>query len=95
VAGPVPVGVDGRPSAAVQGDASAYYAGGANQAIFDGDEVEQAPLGLGDDVRPVTGGEQFPRTSPWLAPRGRVPARAVERDRQAHDVTPVPSSLAS
>jgi alpha-ketoglutarate-dependent sulfate ester dioxygenase len=30
VAGPVPVGVDGRPSAAVKGDASAYYAGGAN-----------------------------------------------------------------
>jgi taurine dioxygenase len=27
VAGPVPVGVDGRPSAALQGDASAYYAG--------------------------------------------------------------------
>ena len=30
VAGPVPVGVDGRPSAAIKGDASAYYAGGAN-----------------------------------------------------------------
>jgi alpha-ketoglutarate-dependent taurine dioxygenase len=30
VAGPVPVGVDGRPSVAVKGDASAYYAGGAN-----------------------------------------------------------------
>jgi alpha-ketoglutarate-dependent taurine dioxygenase len=29
VAGPVPVGVDGRPSVAVKGDASAYYAGGA------------------------------------------------------------------
>jgi taurine dioxygenase len=27
VAGPVPVGVDGRPSVALQGDASAYYAG--------------------------------------------------------------------
>jgi alpha-ketoglutarate-dependent sulfate ester dioxygenase len=30
VAGPVPVGVDGRPSVEVKGDASAYYAGGAN-----------------------------------------------------------------
>jgi alpha-ketoglutarate-dependent taurine dioxygenase len=30
VAGPVPVGVDGRPSIAVKGDASAYYAGGAD-----------------------------------------------------------------
>ena len=27
VAGPVPVGVDGRPSVALEGDASAYYAG--------------------------------------------------------------------
>jgi len=30
VAGPVPVGVDGRPSVAIKGNASAYYAGGAN-----------------------------------------------------------------
>ena len=30
MAGPVPVGVDGRPSVAVTGNASAYYAGGAN-----------------------------------------------------------------
>jgi alpha-ketoglutarate-dependent taurine dioxygenase len=30
VAGPVPVGVDGRPSTAVRGDASAYYAGGVD-----------------------------------------------------------------
>jgi alpha-ketoglutarate-dependent taurine dioxygenase len=29
VAGPVPVGVDGRPSVLLQGDASAYYAGAA------------------------------------------------------------------
>jgi alpha-ketoglutarate-dependent sulfate ester dioxygenase len=29
VAGPVPVGVDGRPSVALRGEASAYYAGGA------------------------------------------------------------------
>jgi alpha-ketoglutarate-dependent taurine dioxygenase len=29
VAGPVPVGVDGRASVAVKGDAAAYYAGGA------------------------------------------------------------------
>ena len=28
VAGPVPVGVDGRPSVAIKGNASAYYAGG-------------------------------------------------------------------
>jgi hypothetical protein len=26
VAGPVPVGVDGRPSVAISGDAEAYYA---------------------------------------------------------------------
>lgn len=31
VAGPVPVGVDGRPSVALRGDASAYYAGQAQQ----------------------------------------------------------------
>lgn len=30
VAGPVPAGVDGRASVALKGDASAYYAGGAN-----------------------------------------------------------------
>ena len=30
VAGPVPAGVDGRPSVAVRGDASAYYAGGVD-----------------------------------------------------------------
>jgi taurine dioxygenase len=30
VAGPVPVGVDGRPSVSLKGDASAYYTGGAN-----------------------------------------------------------------
>ena len=30
VAGPVPVGVDGRPSVAVKGDASAYYVGGVD-----------------------------------------------------------------
>ncbi len=30
VAGPVPVGVDGRPSVPLKGDASAYYAGAAN-----------------------------------------------------------------
>jgi taurine dioxygenase len=28
VAGPIPVGVDGRPSVSLRGDASAYYAGG-------------------------------------------------------------------
>ena len=30
VAGPVPLGVDGRPSVAVRGDASGYYAGGVD-----------------------------------------------------------------
>jgi alpha-ketoglutarate-dependent taurine dioxygenase len=30
VAGPVPVGVDGRPSVAIRGEASAYYAGAAS-----------------------------------------------------------------
>jgi alpha-ketoglutarate-dependent sulfate ester dioxygenase len=30
VAGPVPVGVDGRPSVPLKGDASAYYAGVRN-----------------------------------------------------------------
>jgi alpha-ketoglutarate-dependent sulfate ester dioxygenase len=30
VAGPVPVGIDGRPSVPVKGEASAYYAGAAN-----------------------------------------------------------------
>ena len=30
VAGPVPVGVDGRPSVAIKGQAAAYYAGAAH-----------------------------------------------------------------
>ena len=54
------------------------------EAVLDGDEVEQAALGLGDEVGPVPGGEQLGRAGPRLAPRGGMPARAVEGDRQVH-----------
>ena len=40
--------------------------------------------GLGDDVGPVPGGEQLPRPGPRLAPRGGMPARAIQGDRQVH-----------
>jgi len=52
------------------------------EPVFDGDEVEQAALGLLYQVRPVPGREQIGRAGTWLAPRGRMPAGAVERKRQ-------------
>ena len=52
------------------------------EAVLDRDEVEQAPFGLGDDVGPVTRGEQLIRAGPGLAPGGGMPAGAVERDGQ-------------
>jgi len=48
------------------------------EAVLERDEIEQALLGLADDVGPVPGAEQFVRARERLAPRGRMPARAVE-----------------
>ena len=69
------------------------------EAVLDGDEVEQAALGLGDDVGPVAAGEQLGRAGPRLAPRGGMPAGAVERDGQVegggvggHSFAPNPSN---
>ncbi len=50
------------------------------EAVLDRDEVEQPPLGLGDLVGPVPGGEQLPGAGDRLAPGGGVPAGAVEGD---------------
>lgn len=50
------------------------------ERVLDGHEVEQTSLGLGDEVAPVGGGEQFAGAGDGLAPGGRVPAGAVEGD---------------
>ena len=50
------------------------------EGVLDGDEVEQAALGLGDQVGPVAGGEQFAGAGAGLAPGGGVPAGAVQGD---------------
>ena len=50
------------------------------ESVLDGDEVEQAALGLGDQVGPVGGGEQVPGAGDRLTPGGRVPAGAFEGD---------------
>lgn len=50
------------------------------ESVLDGDEVEQAALGLGDQVGPVGGGEQVPGAGDLLTPGGGVPAGAVEGD---------------
>ena len=50
------------------------------QAVFDGDEVQQAPLGLADQVGPVARGQQLGGAGVGLAPGGGVPTRSVERD---------------
>lgn len=52
------------------------------EAVLDRDEVEQAALGFGDDVGPVTRGEQLVRAGPGFAPGSGMPAGAVERDGQ-------------
>src|SRR5580692_2698527 len=54
------------------------------EPVLDGHEVEQAEFGLLDQVRPVAGLEQLARACPRLAPRGRMPASAFERDGQVH-----------
>ena len=69
------------------------------EAVLDGDEVEQAPLGLRDDVGPVAAGEQLGRAGAGLAPGGGMPAGPVERDGQVeggggrgHSFAPNPSN---
>ena len=43
-------------------------------------EVDEATLGLGDLVGPVSGGEQVPGAGHLLTPGGGVPAGALEGD---------------
>lgn len=50
------------------------------EAVLQGDEVEQAVFGLGDQVGPVTGGEQLAGAGHRFAPGGRVPAGALQGD---------------
>lgn len=52
------------------------------EGVLEGDEVEQAPLGLGDEVGPVGGVEQLAGPGALLAPGRRMPARPVEREGQ-------------
>ena len=52
------------------------------QPVLDGEEVQQAALGLLSQAGPVAGGEQPLRLRVGLAPRGGMPACAVEGDRQ-------------
>src|ERR1017187_3251453 len=68
------------------------------QAVFDRDKVEQAALGLADQVGPVARREELARSRLRLAPRGGVPAGAVERDGEVqggwsrHDQNSLPIS---
>lgn len=50
------------------------------EGVLEGDEVQQSGLGFGDGIGPVAGREEFAGPGARLAPGGRVPARAVERD---------------
>ena len=52
------------------------------QPVLDGEEVQQAALGLLSQPGPVAGGEQPLRLRGGFAPRGGMPASAVEGDRQ-------------
>ena len=52
------------------------------QPVLDGEEVQQAALGLLSQPGPVAGGEQPLRLGVGLPPRGGMPAGAVEGDRQ-------------
>jgi hypothetical protein len=52
------------------------------QPVLDGEEVQQAALGVASQLGPVAGGEQPLRLRVGLAPRGGMPAGAVEGDRQ-------------
>jgi hypothetical protein len=52
------------------------------EGVLEGDQVEQAGLGLADQVGPVPGGEQLRRAGVRLAPGSGVPAGAVQGDGQ-------------
>ena len=52
------------------------------QPVLDGEEVQQAALGLASQLGPVAGGEQPLRLGVGLPPRGGMPASAVESNRQ-------------
>jgi hypothetical protein len=63
----------------------AEAAGLQAESVLDGDEVEQAALGLLDESHPVPGREQLSRAGARLAPGGRMPASALERDGQVNE----------
>jgi hypothetical protein len=50
--------------------------------VLEGEEVQQAALGLLSQLGPVAGGEQPLRLGVALPPRGRMPASTVEGNRQ-------------
>ena len=52
------------------------------EPVLDGDEVEQAALGLLGQAGPVRRGEEPVGLGVRLSPGGRVPAGAVQRDGQ-------------
>ena len=50
------------------------------EGVLNGHEVEQAALGLLDEVDPVAGREELGRPGVGLAPGRRMPTGAVQRD---------------
>ncbi|CAM5282055.1 hypothetical protein SALBM217S_03785 [Streptomyces griseoloalbus] len=50
------------------------------EAVLEGDEVEQAAFGLGDQAGPVGGGEQVAGAGHRIPPGGGVPAGALQGD---------------
>ena len=52
------------------------------QPVLDGEEVQQAALGLLSQLGPVASGEQPLRLGVGLPPRRGMPARAIEGNRQ-------------
>jgi hypothetical protein len=57
----------------------AFETGGLQtEGVLEGDEVDQAPFGLQDEVGPVAGGEQVPGPDTRLTPGGGMPACAVQ-----------------
>jgi hypothetical protein len=62
-------------------DAAGLGSGLEPEGVLDGDEVKQAALGLASEVRPVASTEQLLGSRGWLAPRGLVPPRTIQRHR--------------
>ena len=56
------------------------------QAVLDGDEVQQAAFGLGDQVGPVAGCQQVGGPGVGLTPGRGMPSRAVECDGEMKSI---------